>query len=68
MCFAISFGSFGIYAISTWMMYFYVRVRVGLDITQFLIVLGVINGTAHACGVWLGGGPIFIGIMSDLYT
>ena len=55
MCFAISFGSFGNYAISTWMIDFYVRAHAGLDITQFLIILGVINGTAYAGGVWLGG-------------
>lgn len=55
MCFAISFGSFGNYAISTWMIDFYVRAHAGLDITQFLITLGVINGTAYAGGVWLGG-------------
>ena len=55
MCFAISFGSFGNYAISTWMIDFYVRAHEGLDITQFLITLGIINGTAYAGGVWLGG-------------
>ena len=55
MCFAISFGSFGNYAISTWMIDFYVRAHADLDITQFLIILGVINGTAYAGGVWLGG-------------
>ena len=55
MCFAISFGSFGNYAISTWMIDFYVRAHAGLDITQFLIIMGVINGTAYAGGVWLGG-------------
>ncbi|WP_299078477.1 MFS transporter [uncultured Paraglaciecola sp.] len=55
MCFAISFGSFGNYAISTWMIDFYVRAHAGLDITQFLITLGIINGTAYAGGVWLGG-------------
>jgi MFS family permease len=55
MCFAISFGSFGNYAISTWMIDFYVRAHVDLDITQFLIILGIINGTAYAGGVWLGG-------------
>ena len=54
MCFAISFGSFGNYAISTWMIDFYVRAHAGLDITQFLITLGIINGTAYAGGVWLG--------------
>lgn len=55
MCFAISFASFGSYAISTWMIDFYVRAYTDLDITQFLITLGIINGTAYAGGVWLGG-------------
>ncbi|MGS2720657.1 spinster family MFS transporter [Paraglaciecola aestuariivivens] len=55
MCLAISFGSFANYAISTWMIDFYVRTQANLDITQFLITLGIINGTAYAGGVWLGG-------------
>lgn len=55
MCFAISFGSFGNYAISTWKIDYYVRAYADLDITQFLIILGIINGTAYAGGVWLGG-------------
>jgi MFS family permease len=36
MCLGISFGSFGSYAISSW-------------------IIGIINGTAYALGVWLGG-------------
>jgi hypothetical protein len=28
---------------------------VGLDITQFLIILGIINGTAHTAGFEPGG-------------
>jgi MFS family permease len=55
MCLAISFSSFGSYAISTWMIDFYVRAHVGLDLTWLLITIGVINGTAYAGGVWLGG-------------
>tara|TARA_R110002167_G_scaffold31464_5_gene103206 strand:- start:1454 stop:2794 length:1341 start_codon:yes stop_codon:yes gene_type:complete len=55
MCFAISFGSFGNYAISTWMIDFYVRAHAGLDVTWLLITIGIINGTAYAGGVWLGG-------------
>lgn len=55
MCFAISFGSFANYAISTWMIDFYVRSHVNLDMTSLLITIGVINGTAYAGGVWLGG-------------
>lgn len=55
MALGISFGSFGNYAISTWIIDYYVRAFVGLDITQLLIVFGVINGTAYALGVWLGG-------------
>lgn len=55
MCFAISFGSFANYAISTWTIDFYVRSQVDLDVTSLLITLGVINGTAYAGGVWLGG-------------
>jgi len=55
MCFAIFFGSFGNYAISTWMIDFYVSAHAGLNITQFLIILGVINCTDYAGGVWLGG-------------
>lgn len=55
MALGISFGSFGNYAISTWIIDYYVRAFVGLDITQLLIVFGIINGTAYALGVWLGG-------------
>ena len=55
MALGISFGSFGNYAISTWIIDYYVRAFAGLDITQLLIVFGVINGTAYALGVWLGG-------------
>jgi predicted MFS family arabinose efflux permease len=55
MCFAISFGSFGNYAISTWMIDFYVRAHAGLDVTSLLISIGVINGTAYAGGAWWGG-------------
>lgn len=55
MCLGISFGSFGNYAISTWLIDFYVRAHAGLDITQLLIIMGVINGTAYAAGVWIGG-------------
>ena len=55
MCLAISFGSFGNYAVSTWMIDFYVRAHAGLDITNLLITIGIINGTAYAGGVWLGG-------------
>ncbi|KXI29999.1 spinster family MFS transporter [Paraglaciecola hydrolytica] len=55
MCLAISFGSFGNYAVSTWMIDFYVRAHAGLDVTSLLITIGIINGTAYAGGVWLGG-------------
>ncbi|MCC2615852.1 MFS transporter [Aestuariibacter halophilus] len=55
MCLGISFGSFGNYAISTWLIDFYVRAHAGLDVTQLLIWFGIINGTAYAAGVWLGG-------------
>ncbi len=55
MALGISFGSFGNYAISTWIIDYYVRAFSGLDITQLLIVFGIINGTAYALGVWLGG-------------
>ncbi|CAA0280874.1 Major facilitator family transporter protein (fragment) [Alteromonas infernus] len=55
MALGISFGSFGNYAISTWVIDYYVRAFAGLDITQLLIVFGIINGTAYALGVWLGG-------------
>lgn len=55
MALGISFGSFGNYAISTWIIDYYVRMFAGLDITQLLIVFGIINGTAYALGVWLGG-------------
>lgn len=55
MCMGISFGSFGNYAISTWIIDFYVRAHAGLDITTLLIAMGIINGTAYAGGVWLGG-------------
>lgn len=55
MCLGISFGSFGNYAISTWLIDFYVRAHAGLDITQLLIIMGIINGTAYALGVWVGG-------------
>ncbi|MDO6567531.1 MFS transporter [Alteromonas sp. 1_MG-2023] len=55
MALGISFGSFGNYAISTWIIDYYVRAFVGLDITQLLIAFGIINGSAYALGVWLGG-------------
>ena len=55
MCIGISFGSFGNYAISTWVIDFYVRAHAGLDITNLLIIMGIANGTAYAGGVWLGG-------------
>lgn len=55
MCLGISFGSFGNYAISTWVIDYYVRSFPGLDISELLIAFGVINGTAYASGVWLGG-------------
>lgn len=55
MALGISFGSFGNYAISTWIIDYYVRAFAGLDITLLLIVFGIINGTAYALGVWLGG-------------
>lgn len=55
MALGISFGSFGNYAISTWVIDYYVRAFAGLDITQLLIAFGIINGSAYALGVWLGG-------------
>lgn len=55
MCLGISCASFGNYAISAWIIDFYVRSHAGLDITQLLITLGIVNGTAYAGGVYLGG-------------
>ncbi|MFT5542114.1 MAG: MFS family permease [Glaciecola sp.] len=55
MCLGISFGSFGSYAISTWIIDFYVRIHPDMPIQQLLIVFGIVNGTAYALGVWLGG-------------
>ena len=55
MCIAISLASFGSYAISTWMMDFYLRAYPQLDLTSLLIKVGIINGTAYAFGVWFGG-------------
>ncbi len=55
MCLGISFASFGSYAISAWMIDFFVRAYPGLDITSLLITIGIINGTAYAGGVWIGG-------------
>jgi len=55
MCLGISFGSFGSYAISTWIIDFYVRVHSDLSIQDLLISFGIINGTAYAFGVWMGG-------------
>lgn len=55
MCLGISFGSFGNYAISTWVIDYYVRSFPGLNISELLIAFGIINGTAYATGVWLGG-------------
>ena len=34
---------------------FYVRAHAGMDIFSLLIWMGIINGTAYALGVWLGG-------------
>jgi MFS family permease len=55
MCLGISFGSFGNYAISTWIIDFYVRIHSDISITNLLIAFGIVNGTAYALGVWLGG-------------
>jgi MFS family permease len=55
MCLGISFGSFGSYAISTWIIDFYVRIHPDMAIQTLLITFGIINGTAYALGVWLGG-------------
>lgn len=55
MCLGISFASFGNYAISTWMIDFYVRVHPEYPIRDLLITFGIINGSAYALGVWLGG-------------
>jgi len=55
MCLGISFGSFGNYAISTWIIDFYVRIHPDVSIQTLLISFGIINGTAYALGVWLGG-------------
>jgi len=55
MCLGISFGSFGNYAISTWIIDFYVRIHADISIQTLLISFGIINGTAYALGVWLGG-------------
>jgi MFS family permease len=55
MCLGISFGSFGNYAISTWIIDFYVRVHNNISIQDLLISFGIINGTVYAFGVWAGG-------------
>lgn len=55
MCMGISFASFGNYAIATWIIDFYVRAHPAMDITTLLVTFGIINGTAYAAGVWLGG-------------
>lgn len=55
MCLGISFGSFGNYAISTWIIDFYVRIHPDMPIQKLLIIFGIVNGTAYALGVWLGG-------------
>lgn len=55
MCLGISFGSFGNYAISTWIIDFYVRIHSDIAIVTLLIAFGIVNGTAYALGVWLGG-------------
>lgn len=55
MCLGISFASFGSYAVSAWIIDFFVRAHVGLDFASLLVTLGIINGTAYASGVWAGG-------------
>ena len=55
MCLGISFGSFGNYAISNWIIDFYMRAHAGVDIFNLLIIMGLINGTVYAFGVWFGG-------------
>lgn len=55
MCLGISFGSFGSYTISTWIIDFYVRIHNDVSIRDLLIVFGITNGTFYALGVWLGG-------------
>ncbi|WJG07920.1 MFS transporter [Aliiglaciecola sp. LCG003] len=58
MCLGISFGSFGNYAISTWIIDFYVRAHSGFDFANLLIIMGIINGTVYALGVWVGGAAV----------
>ncbi|MFA3792081.1 spinster family MFS transporter [Aliiglaciecola sp. SL4] len=55
MCIGISFGSFGNYAISTWMIDFFVRAHPDFSFFNLLIIMGISNGTAYAAGVWIGG-------------
>lgn len=55
MCLGISFGSFGNYAISTWIIDFFVRAHPDFSFFNLLIIMGVSNGTAYAAGVWIGG-------------
>ena len=45
MCIAISLASFGSYAISTWMMDFYLRAYPQLDLTSLLIKVGTVSYT-----------------------
>ncbi|MEP4891834.1 MAG: MFS transporter [Aliiglaciecola sp.] len=55
MCIGISFGSFGNYAISTWIIDFFVRAHPDFSFFNLLIFMGISNGTAYAAGVWIGG-------------
>ncbi|GAB2683431.1 MFS transporter [Aliiglaciecola sp. 3_MG-2023] len=55
MCIGISFGSFGNYAISTWVIDFFVRAHPDFSFFNLLIFMGISNGTAYAAGVWIGG-------------
>lgn len=55
MCLGISFASFGGYAISAFIVTYLVRAFPAVPVPTLLIILGVINGTAYAGGVYLGG-------------
>jgi MFS family permease len=55
VCLGISFGSFGNYAISIWIIDLGVRIHLDMPIQDLLIIFGIVNGTAYALGVWLRG-------------
>lgn len=62
MCAGIAFVSFGGYALSNWIIDFFVRAHSDFDFIHLLVISGFQNGIAYGLGTWLGG------VMSDKWA